>query len=111
MIFAGNLSVMRPVFGLVAFSFVLETFRLFWGLGTLDGLAIRKANLGDSRESIRRNNLYILIRFEPFAPITSNLRFEISSAPKRDPQKNGVQVGNPKSIHIPRAPPGPHCLC
>ena len=48
---------------------------------TLDGPAIRNANRGDSRESIRRKNL-ILITFERFARIASNLRFAIFNPPE-----------------------------
>ena len=36
--------------------------------------------------------------FERFVGIASNLQFAISSAPKRDSQKNGVQFRNPETI-------------
>ena len=64
-------------------------------LGTLDGPAIRNANRGDSRESIRRKTS-IFIRCERFARIPSNLRFAIFSPTKRDSQKMGFSSGTLK---------------
>ena len=64
----------------------------------LDGLAIRNANRGDSRESIRRKPR-IFIMIERFARIASNLRFAVFSPSKRDSQNAvRVQFGNPETI-------------
>ena len=63
---------------------------------SLDGPAIRNANRGDSRESIRANRfagmkspILKFITCERFARIASNLRFAMFSPPKRDSQKKG----------------------
>ena len=49
----------------------------------------------DSRESIRRKTPMFMMSERP-ARISSNVRFAISSAPKRDSQKSGVEFGNPE---------------
>ena len=53
-----------------------ESLKIAMGIRScnLDGPAIRDANRGDSRESIRRKTP-IFITFERFARIASNLRF------------------------------------
>ena len=58
----------------------------------LHGLAIRNANQGDSRESIRRKTP-IFITCERFARIASNLRVAIFNPLKRDSQKRGSVRG------------------
>ena len=60
----------------------------------LDGPAIRNANQGDSRESIRRKNP-ISITWERFARIASNLRFAIFSPPPPEARfaKKGFSSG------------------
>ena len=60
-------------------------------LRTLDGPAIRNANRGDSRESIRRRNP-ISTTFEQVARIASDLRFAIFSALACTSQK-GFRLG------------------
>ena len=69
-----------------------------WGRGSLshlDGPAIRSANQGDSRESIRRK-MPILIMFERFARIASSLRFA-TLVPRNAIRKKGIQFGNPET--------------
>ena len=63
----------------------------------LDGPAIRNANRGDSRESIRRKKT-IFITCERFARIASNMRFTVLSPPKRAIRRKGVRFGNPETI-------------
>ena len=73
-------------------------FRL-WSVPNLDGPAIRNANRGDSRESIRRKKKNIFITCERFARIASNLRFAIFSPPPPSPIRNkGVRFSNPETI-------------
>ena len=65
----------------------------------LDGLAIRNANRGDSRESIRENRFAEETLFSyrlSDSRIASNLRFAIFQALKRDSQKRGFSSGTVK---------------
>ena len=61
----------------------------------LDGQAIRNANRGDSRESIRRKTP-IFITCERFARIASNLRFAIFGPPEARFAKKGFGSGTLK---------------
>ena len=67
---------------------------------SLDGLAIRNANRGDSRESIRRKTP-VFVTCERFSRIASNLILAVFlnfSPPEARFAKKGVQCGNPETI-------------
>ena len=54
----------------------------------LDSPAVRNANRGDPRESIRTKMIFITCK--RFARIASSLRLAILNPPKRDSQKRGL---------------------
>ena len=75
----GQLSEIGWVFSLTS-AVEVQGPRLFTEV-YLDGPAIRNANRGDSRESIRRKKPIFITR-ERFARIASNLQFALFSPPK-----------------------------
>ena len=77
---------------------LLKTKLIVLCIAFLDGPAIRNANRGDSRESIRA-----ILTFERFTRIASNLRFAMFWCPEMRFTKKGGQFRNPQAIRANQA--------